>query len=337
MTLRRTFTALLLCAAVSTTTIAAPPEKEGGKGGGKGGNGDAAEFAPEILYQYNGRKSQDLRLTGIDGQSYVTVHSAPSAQLDGFTASDEQDALIAYAEYGDLYLTSWTTSPVAIGAKTLISARQSRGSGAGRIAWMDFSPSGDRLAFSESSSEPNNLASNDSRRLWIYDLTTSNLSLVLSNFSVMDVHWSPRSGEGNVVYFSGGTVGVEYPEHIYRFDLSNGDITPVLNYGEHFTSPYFDVTGIYASGTAKFAVSHKGADSRDYIRVYDLSGNRVHGNWVARGDILSFDCSGTMLIHKDEGATGANLTITNVGGGASAFLSGRGVHSVSDWMPRNPC
>ena len=93
MTLRRTFTALLLCAAVSTTTIAAPPEKEGGKGGGKGGNGDAAEFAPEILYQYNGRKSQDLRLTGIDGQSYVTVHSAPSAQLDGFTASDEQDAL----------------------------------------------------------------------------------------------------------------------------------------------------------------------------------------------------------------------------------------------------
>lgn len=330
----RFLAALAISATLAVTASAGPPA---GKGGGKGEKGDPADFQPEILYQYNGRKSQDVRLTDISGSPYVTVHSAAQAQLDGFVASDEEFALIAYAEAGDVYLTSWTASPVTIGAKTLISARVDRAPGSGRVHWMEFSPDGTRLVFTESSSEPDNLGSNDARRLWVYDIASGDLAPVLWDFSILDVAWSPFDSEDNVVFFTGGAVGVEYPEHLYRFDMGTGEMTPFLNYGEHFTSRYFDITGRHALGAPKIVTAYKEADGRDYIRIYNFSGNRLNESWMSRGDILSFDCSGTRVIGKDEGSTGANLTITELGGSASGFLSGRGVHSVSDWMPRNPC
>lgn len=327
----------ILAAALAVGSSAAPPEGKGGGGGGKGGKDDAADFQPEILYQYNGRKSQDVRLTDIDASSFVTVHAAEPAQLDGFAASDEEYAMIAYAEAGDIYLTNWTASPVEIGAKSLISARDDRAPGSGRVHWMDFSPDGTRLVFTESSAEPNNLGSDAERRLWVYEIGSQTLSLVLWNFSILDVAWSPVKDEDDVVYFTGGAVGLNYPEHLFRFDMATGDLDPVLTYGIDYTSRYFDITGKHAAGSPKIAMAFKEADGRDYIRIYDLAGNRLYSDWMSRGDILNFDCSGTRLIGKDEGSTGANLTITQVGGTATGFVSGRGYHSVSDWMPRNPC
>ncbi len=332
MTLRGTFTALLLCAAVSTTTIAAPPE---GKGGGK--KSDAPEFEPEILYQYNGRKSQDLRLTDNTGDPYVTVHSAAQAQLDGFTLSDETAALIAYSDYGDLYLTSWSKSPVEIGAKTLLSSRGSRGEEAGRIAWMQFSNDSKRLAFTESSGRPDNLTSFEARRLWVFDLSMPEPSLIISNFVVGDVHWSPVENEEDILYFSGGPIGPNRPSHIYRFDLATGELAPVLDYGTHFTSKWFDITGIHAQTSPRLAVAYNDDQTREFIRIYSLAGNRINENWVAPGDILTFDCTGTRLIHKDEGSTGSLLTITTVNQGATPFLAKRGTHSIADWMPKSSC
>lgn len=333
---------LLTAAGLAGAAIAAPPEGKGNDKGGSGGGGgkkDDTAFVPEILYQHNARQSQDIRLTDITGGPYVTVHSAPQAQLDGFTLSDERDQLIAFAVYGDVYLTSWTSDPVTIGSKAVISSRSSRNEGAGRVAWLQFSHDSSRLVFTESSAKPDGYSSGGARRLWIYDrLTPDGAALVLDDMVVWDVHWSPRVEEGSVLYFTGASANLEQPEHIYRYDLETGDMAPVLDYGTHFTSKWFDVTGPSAHVSPRFAVAHNADGTRERIRIYGLNGSHIQYNWIAHGDILTFDCSGTQLIHKDEGATGGGgLTITQVGGSASSFRDRKGTHSIADWMPRLDC
>jgi|GEM_PF-3234196 len=309
----------------------------GGGGGGGGGKTDDTAFVPEILYQHNARRSQDIRLTDITGEPYVTVHSAAQAELDGFTLSDEADRLIAFAEYGDVYLTSWTSDTVTIGAKLPVSERESRGDGAGRVAFLEFSYDSRYLVFTESSARPDSYSSGSARRMWIYDVSNGGEpTLLLDNMVAWDVHWSPS--EEDVLYFTGASLGLNDPEHLYRYDLNSGAIDPVLDAGTDFTSRYFDITGPSANVSPRFAVGYDPDLTRDRIRIFDLDGNPINSSWIAYGDILTFDCTGTQLIHKDEGATGGGgLTITQVNGSASTFRDRRGTHSVSDWMPKRDC
>ncbi|MDP3676201.1 MAG: hypothetical protein Q8R44_14085 [Novosphingobium sp.] len=99
-------------------------------------------FEPEIGYTYASGNYMDLRLANRVGDKAILVHRTGFGALGSFDLSDEATRRIAYTDGGKLYVRIWET-----GTAVAVSGPDPVYEGPKLVEAMDFSPKGDRLAF----------------------------------------------------------------------------------------------------------------------------------------------------------------------------------------------